>query len=67
MIDRAEALVLARREVDRKSLPWTEPVSVHFGIWSYRIWTKTGSIGGNVVINVNRRSGEATVVAVIPK
>jgi hypothetical protein len=67
MIDRAKALELARREVERKGLPWTEPISIHFGLWNYQIWTKTGTIGGNVVVKVNRRSGEATVVARIPR
>ena len=30
-------------------------------------WTMTGSRGGNIIIKVNRRSGEATIVATIPR
>jgi hypothetical protein len=67
MIGRAEAQELARREVERKSLPWTGPISVHFGFWNYEVWTKSGTRGGNIIIKVNRRSGVATVVAVIPR
>jgi hypothetical protein len=67
MIDKGEALVLARREVERNALPWTEPISVHFGFWNYRVWTMADSRGGNIIIKVNRRSREATIVALSPK
>jgi hypothetical protein len=67
MIDRDEAMSLARQEVEREGLPWTEPISVHFGLWNYRVWTMADSRGGNIIIKVNRRSGAATFVAVSPK
>jgi hypothetical protein len=66
-IDRAEASLLARREVERNDLPWTEPIGVHFGFWNYHVWTMADSRGGNIIIKVNRRSGEATIVGLIPK
>jgi hypothetical protein len=67
MISRAEAMELARAEVERAGLPWVEPISVHRGIWNYEVWTRSKSRGGNVIIQVNRRSGVATVVAHTPK
>jgi hypothetical protein len=67
VIDRAKALELARCEVERNGLPWTEPTSIHFGFWNYEVWTKADSRGGNIIIKVNRRSREATIVATIPK
>jgi hypothetical protein len=67
VIDRTRALDLARREVERRGLPWTKPISVHFGFWNYRVWTMADSRGGNIIIKVNRRSGEATIVGLIPK
>ena len=67
MIDREEALRLARREVERQGLPWIEPISVNYGFLNYEVWTKSGTRGGNVVVKVNRRSGKATVRTVIPK
>jgi hypothetical protein len=63
MISRREALELARAEVERQDLPWTEPIGVHAGFWNYRVWTNKGTRGGNVIIRVNRRSGTATVIA----
>ena len=67
MIDRATAESLAREEVERNGLPWTPPISVHWGIWNFDVWTRADSRGGNIIIRVNRRSGAATIVATTPR
>jgi hypothetical protein len=67
MIDRNQALAVARDEVERQGLWWVEPVIVHFGIWNYRIWTNANSRGGNVAIRVNRRSGQVTALTTTPR
>jgi hypothetical protein len=67
MISRDDAVTLAREEVVRKGLVWTEPATVNFGFWNFRVWTRGDSRGGNIIIRVNRRSGAATIMAVTPK
>jgi hypothetical protein len=67
MIDRNQALTVARDEVERQGLWWEEPVIVHFGIRNYRIWTKANSRGGNVAIRVNRRSGQVSSLTTTPR
>ncbi|MEU4426122.1 hypothetical protein AB0F81_36345 [Actinoplanes sp. NPDC024001] len=65
MIDRDQAVQLARAEVENNGLPWLEPVSVNWGLFHYEVRTNTAFRGGNVIIRVNRRSGKATVVATV--
>jgi hypothetical protein len=67
MIDRNEALAVARDEVERRGLWWVEPVIIRFGIRHYRIWTNANSRGGNVAIRVNRKSGEVTALTTTPR
>ncbi|WP_328470143.1 hypothetical protein OHA21_03750 [Actinoplanes sp. NBC_00393] len=65
MIDRDQAVELARAEVERSGLPWLEPVTVSWGLFRYEVLTNTSFRGGNVIVRVNRRSGKATVVTTI--
>jgi hypothetical protein len=67
VIGRAEAIELARAEVERQGLGWDEPVRVHFGFWNYSVWTNSMSRGGNLIIEVNRRSRIVTVHGPTPK
>jgi len=66
-INRAQAIELARAEVERKDLGWEEPIRVVFGFWNYEVWTKSNCRGGNLIIEVNRRSGMVTVHGPTPK
>ena len=61
MIDRQEALTLAKQAVLQAGRPWQEPVDVKRGPFNYSIWTNAEAKGGNVIVRVNRRSGVATV------
>jgi hypothetical protein len=67
MISRAEAVELARAEVERRGLEWVEPIRVNRGIWNYAVWTRSDYRGANLIIEVNRRSGKAAVVGQTPK
>jgi len=61
MISRQEALISAKEAVLRAGMIWEEPVNVNWGPFNYSIWTNAKPAGGNVSVQVNRRSGVATV------
>ena len=61
MISRQEALISAKEAVLRAGMRWEEPVDVHWGPFNYSIWTNARTHGGNITVEVNRRSGVATV------
>lgn len=61
MISRQEALAAAKEAVLRAGLLWDEPVVVTWGLFNYSIWTRADTHGGNVSVQVNRRTGVATV------
>jgi hypothetical protein len=61
MINRQEALVLAKEAVLRAGLLWDEPVVVTWGPFHYSMWTRADTRGGNISVRVNRRSGVAIV------
>jgi hypothetical protein len=67
VISRAQAIELARAEAQRKGLNWVEPISVAYGFWNYAVWTRSDSRGGNLIIEVNRRSRLVTVHGPTPK
>lgn len=47
----------ARAECSRRGLPFEEPVKIRGGLITARVWTRAESLGGNVVISVNRWTG----------
>ena len=65
-IDRDEAESLARRACERQGLRWEPPIEALWKLRGYEFWTKSGSIGGNVIVFVTR-DGRVTHCDVIPK
>jgi hypothetical protein len=56
LLSREEARDVAREQVERQGLPWTEPVSVSralLGGWG--VVTNSGHRGGNIFIEITRR------------
>lgn len=56
-VSRERALELARAEVQRRGLPWLEPVRVYryFGNWA--VWTHALHKGGNLHVEVCGQTG----------
>jgi hypothetical protein len=51
---------MARRECERNSWPWKEPVRVSRRLLGgYEVMTNASAIGGNVFVRISRR-GEVT-------
>jgi hypothetical protein len=67
MITRAEAKELARRECERRDLPFAEPVSVSSGPLYFRFRTQSNMRGGNVGVRVQRWTGTVEARGVAPR
>jgi hypothetical protein len=52
-----QALELARTECERRGLDWEEPVRVRRRLLIYEVWTASERTGGNLVVEVDARSG----------
>lgn len=51
-----EARRLAQEECVRNGWPWTEPISVRWGIFAYTVWGG-GRKGGNLCVRIRKRDG----------
>ena len=63
VISKEEAVEVARKECERRGIPWLEPVKVfrHYGNWS--VWTHANHRGGNVRVIVDKETGEIYNIA----
>ncbi len=51
-----EARKIAQEECRRNSWPWTEPISVSWGLFTYTVWGG-GRKGGNLCVRIRKRDG----------
>ena len=49
---------IARSRAETEGWEWAEPVQVWNGIWRYRLMSHANRKGGNVLIEVDVRTGE---------
>jgi hypothetical protein len=59
-ITKADALLIARSECEKRGWPWEEPVVVYWGPFNYLVRTNTQRKGGNAGIRIRRRDGVVT-------
>jgi len=57
-VSREQALDIARRECERRGLPWQEPVRVMSELADWAVWTHADHRGGNVRVIVDKGTGE---------
>jgi hypothetical protein len=63
MVTKEDALDIARREIEARGLPFTEPAKVTARPFTYIVWTGADVIGGNIRAVVQRRTGKVLEVA----
>lgn len=67
-ISKPEAVAIARRVCEGRELPWTGPIRMYRKFWNqYQVWTSADRRGGNVIITVDRRTGEVLGCSVTPR
>ena len=66
-MNKEQARAIARTECDRRGWHWQEPVNVHWGLFTFVVWTNALSRGGNVCMKIRRRNGEVVSAGVTPK
>lgn len=62
-ITREQALEIARRECERRDLPWQEPVRVMSEFAEWAVWTHADHRGGNVRVIIDKGTGEVRGVS----
>lgn len=65
-ITRADAVEIARKACEKRGIPWREPVSVAWGIFSFVVRTNAMCRGANAIINVKRGDGRVVSAHYIP-
>jgi hypothetical protein len=56
-ISQEEAVRVARAECERQAWPWSEPVVTHEGVAYWHFRTNADSLGGNVNVFIDARTG----------
>lgn len=49
---------IAKQECEKRGYPWLEPVSVHRRLTYFYVWTNAMNKGANIVIDINKFTGE---------
>lgn len=62
---REEAKTIAREECARRGWPWMEPISVHWGFFSYRVWTNSNCRGANASIRIRKKDGKILSAGIV--
>jgi len=61
-LTRERAIEIARSECEVRGLPCREPLKAYRHLTHYSVWTMADSVGGNVIIEVDHRTGEVRSV-----
>lgn len=67
LLSRKDAERVARSYVESQNWLWEEPVSIRRRFSTYEFWTSTDRIGGNVIVEVDVRTGQVTKGRVLPR
>lgn len=61
-LDEATAIAVAKQAVSTRGYPWIEPISAVTDGDVYVISTNAESLGGNVVVRLDRNSGKVLAI-----
>lgn len=64
---RQHAREIAASVCAARDWPFAEPVHVHWGLFTYRVWTNAMSRGGSVFMRIRKRDGEVIEAGITPK